>query len=422
MQDITIVGGGVIGLSCAYYLQRTGYSVTIIDKSNITHGCSFVNMGFISPSHFMPLASPGVIAEGLRYLLNSSSPFYIKPRLDISLLKWTHHFWKKSKMAIAIRNAMHLHTILQLSRLLINEMKESLNDTFGMEEKGCLMLCQKRQSWEDEILLADEAANLGLSVAILNAEQTQQLEPEIELNIKGSVLFKDDCHYHPQKMMLALKEYLIQKGVQFKLHTTVTGFEKNNGKIAAIITDKGKLTVNEVIIAAGSWLPKLAKMLNIDLLLQPGKGYSYTYDHVEKNIQYPAILVDGRCAISPWDNQLRIGGTMEFSGHNDKIHHKRMVGIYRSVKSFYPGLEIAHPPTDKIVQGLRPVTPDGLPYIGRHSSFKNVIFAGGHAMLGMSQATGTGLLVSELVQRKTTSIDISAFKVERFDNQISPTS
>ena len=155
-------------------------------------------------------------------------------------------------------------------------------------------------------------------------------------------------------------------------------------------------------------------MLHVKLLLQAGKGYSYTYPYVEKNIKYPAILVDGRCAVTPWGNELRIGGTMELSGINNKILVKRMQGIYNSAKDFYPGLKIDFPPADKIWNGLRPVTPDGLPYIGKHSMYDNLIIAGGHAMLGISEATGTGKIVSELMQRKTTSINISAFKVERF--------
>ncbi|MEO6405873.1 MAG: FAD-dependent oxidoreductase, partial [Ferruginibacter sp.] len=205
-----------------------------------------------------------------------------------------------------------------------------------------------------------------------------------------------------------------QKGVTFQLETTVTGFEKNGNKASVVITDKGKFNCENVVVATGSWIPEVAKMLGIKLLLQPGKGYSYTYPHVEKNIHYPAILVDGRCAITPWKHQLRIGGTMELSGINKKILVGRMQGIYNSVKIFYPGLKIDFPPAEKIWSGLRPVTPDGLPYIGKPANFDNVIVAGGHAMLGISQGTGTGKLVSEMVEGKTTEIEMSAFRLNRF--------
>jgi D-amino-acid dehydrogenase len=275
-------------------------------------------------------------------------------------------------------------------------------------------MCKQQKTLDHEFHMADDAEMFGLKVERLVKTQVQQLEPDVEVDVAGAVLFKDDCHFDPGKMMTALKAYLDLQGVTFQLHTTVTGFEKSNKKITAVITDKGKFTGDQVVIAAGSWLPMLAKMIGISLLLQPGKGYSYTYPFVEKNIKYPAILVDGRCAITPWGNRLRIGGTMELSGINNNVLAKRMQGIYDAALDFYPGLKIDLPPADKIWNGLRPVTPDGLPYIGKHSLYDNLVFAGGHAMLGISEGTGTGKLVSEIIQHKTTSINISAFKVERF--------
>jgi D-amino-acid dehydrogenase len=414
MKEITIIGGGVIGLCSAYYLQKEGYKVIIIERGDITDGCSFGNMGYMSPSHFVPLASPGIIAEGIKHMISSSSPFYIKPRLNLDLLQWGYHFWKSSNAATVKKNAPHLNNLLQLSRHLINEMRNEIGDVFDMEEKGCLMMCRQQKTLDHEFHLADDAEKFGLKVERLKRDAVQQLEPDVELDVAGAVLFKDDCHFNPGKMMVALKRYLENKGVQFQLHTTVTGFERSGNKIAAVITDKGKFDCREIIVATGSWLPVVAKMMGIKLLLQPGKGYSHTYEHVEKNIKYPAILVDGRCAITPWGHRLRIGGTMELSGINNKVLVKRMQGIYDSARLFYPGLKIEFPPLDKIWNGLRPVTPDGLPYIGKVSNYNNVIIAGGHAMLGISEGTGTGKLVSDLLQHKTATIDISAFRTERF--------
>ena len=411
---VTIIGGGIIGLCSAYYLQKEGYEITIIDRGDISDGCSFGNMGYMSPSHFVPLASPGIISQGLKWMLNSTSPFYIKPRLNLDLMQWGWHFWKSSTAKTVEKNAPHLNNILQLSRHLMNEMRTEIGDNFAMEEKGCLMMCKQQKTLDHEFHLADDAEKFGLKVERLNKEAVQQLEPDVELDVAGAVLCKDDCHFNPGKMMLALKNYLVKQGVHFQLNTTVTGFERSNKNISTIITDKGTFAAAQIVIATGSWLPVITKMMGIKLLLQPGKGYSYTYDHVEKNIKYPAILVDGRCAITLWGHQLRIGGTMELSGINNKVMISRMQGIYNSAKDFYPGLKIDFPPTDKIWNGLRPVTPDGLPYIGRVSNIDNVIIAGGHAMLGISEGTGTGKIVSELIQSKETSININAFNPQRF--------
>ncbi|MDB5201730.1 MAG: FAD-dependent oxidoreductase [Ferruginibacter sp.] len=414
MEKITIVGGGIIGLCSAYYLQKSGYEVTVIERGDITDGCSFGNMGYMSPSHFVPLASPGIIAEGLKHMLSSTSPFYVKPRLNWDLMQWGYHFYKSSNASTVKKHAPHLNNILQLSRQLMNPLRDELGDHFDMEAKGCFMMCKQPATLEHEFHLADDAEKLGLTVERLDAAGVQALEPDVEVAVSGAVLFKDDCHFNPGKLMVQLKDNLQKKGVQFQLNTTVTGFEKSGEKVTAVITDKGKFPCTQLIVATGSWLPVISKMLGVKLLLQPGKGYSYTYDHVEKNIHYPAILVDGRCAITPWKHNLRIGGTMEISGINNKVLIGRMQGIYDSAKSFYPGLNIDFPPADKIWNGLRPVTPDGLPYIGRTKNLQNVIFAGGHAMLGISQGTGTGLLVSQLIAGNKTEIDISAFDVNRF--------
>lgn len=414
MSEVIVIGGGVIGLSSAYYLNKAGYRVTVIERGDITDGCSFGNMGYISPSHFIPLASPGIISQGLKWMLSASSPFYIKPRLNAELMQWGYHFWKSSTAAMVEKNSPHLNNILQLSRKLVDDLRNDIGDTFNMETIGCLMMCKQQKTLDHEFHLADDAEMLGLKVARLHKADVQALEPNVEVDVAGAVLFKDDCHFNPGKMMLALKKYLENNGVAFQLNTTVTGFEKANKKITGVITSKGKFTADEIVLATGSWLPVVAKMMGIKLLLQPGKGYSYTYPFIEKNITYPAILVDGRCAVTPWGNELRIGGTMELSGINNTVLVKRMEGIYNSAKDFYPGLKIDFPPADKIWNGLRPVTPDGLPYIGRHAALDNLVIAGGHAMLGISEGTGTGKLVTEIIQRKTTSIDIKAFKVERF--------
>src|SRR6201995_3461346 len=133
-KQVTIIGGGVIGLCCAYYLQKEGYAVTVIEKNSITDGCSFGNMGYISPSHFTPLASPGIINQGLKWMLSASSPFYIKPRLNWELLQWGISFWKSSTSRKLEQNTPYLNNLLQLSRELMNDLKIALGDSFSMTE------------------------------------------------------------------------------------------------------------------------------------------------------------------------------------------------------------------------------------------------------------------------------------------------
>nr|WP_315815603.1 FAD-dependent oxidoreductase [Paraflavitalea speifideiaquila] len=198
------------------------------------------------------------------------------------------------------------------------------------------------------------------------------------------------------------------------MNTTVTGFEKNSTRVTGVITDKGKFECEELVLANGSWLPVVTEQLGIDLLLQAGKGYSITYEKVERNLRYPAILVDDRVAMTPLGGDLRMGGTMEISGLNSPTLPKRAQAIFKAVKNYYPDLPVTFPSIDKIWSGLRPLSPDGLPYVGRHSKYANLTLAGGHAMLGLSLAAGTGKLVEEIVEGRKTSIDVSAFNVERY--------
>ncbi len=412
--QVTIIGGGVIGLCCAYYLNKEGYEVTVIDRNDITDGCSFGNMGYISPSHFIPLASPGIISQGLKWMLSSSSPFYIKPRLNWELIQWGMTFWKNSNAKKVKENVPHLTNLLQLSRELMNDLKRELDDSFTMIEKGCWTLYKNEKTGDHEKHLTEQAKPMGLNTKIYTASQVQELEPDVELDIAGGILWLDDCHLDPAKFMSALFNHLKTSGVKFLLNTEVKGFEKTSGRIHSIITDSEKLDADEIIVANGSWMASVAKMAGIHLLMQPGKGYSIVYENLEKNLRHPAILIEARTAMTPIDRWLRIGGTMELSGHNNNILPKRAMAIYDSVKKYFPSLNISQPDPQKAWYGYRPVTPDGLPYMGKHGKFSNLSFAGGHAMLGVSLAAATGKLIEQTLSNKKTTIDLTAFGVERF--------
>lgn len=411
---ITIIGGGVIGLCCAYYLKKEGHDVTVVERNDITDGCSFGNMGYISPSHFIPLASPGIVKQGLKWMLNSSSPFYIKPRLNWDLIKWGIAFSKSANAKKIKENAPHLNNLLQLSRELMNDFKNELPGSFDMTERGCWMLYKNKKTGEHEKHLAEQAATFGLKTIVCNAQEVQDREPGVEVKVAGGVLYLDDCHLNPAKFMRSLYNELLSSGVKFWLNTEVKGFETSNGKINAIITDKSSLSCGGLIIANGSWMQNISKLLGIYIPLQPGKGYSIVYDDLDKNLLHPAILVEDRVAITPINKWLRIGGTMELSGHRNKILQKRVTALYKAFKEYYPSVTIDPPDTSKAWFGYRPVTPDGLPYIGRHNKFSNLVYAGGHAMLGLSAAAATGRLVNETISQKLPSISLKAFDPSRF--------
>ncbi len=412
--NVVVTGGGIIGLCSAYYLRQAGYEVTVIERNDVTNGCSFGNMGYISPSHFIPIATPGIISQGLKWMMSSTSPFYIKPRLNLDLFRWGMMFRRQANEKTLERNTPRLNDLLQLSRELMNDLGREFTGSFDMIEKGCWMLYKNEKTGEHEKHLADQAAKFGLRTILCNRQQVQEYEKETEVDVLGGVLYLDDCHIDSSKLMRVLYKHLQESGVKFWINTEVEGFEMANGRIENVLTNKGSILCGQLVIANGSWMGQIAKKLGIRILMQPGKGYSVDYPDNEKNLHYPSILVDHRTATTPIGRRLRIGGTMELSGHNDQVLPKRVMAIYQAFKLYYPKMQLAVPDASRAWFGYRPVSPDGMPYIGRHLKWKNLVFAGGHAMLGVSAAAGTGKLVKEIIGGEKPSIDISAFDPQRF--------
>jgi len=410
---ITIIGAGVIGLTTAYYLRKEGHDVTIFDQETNTNNCSFGNAGYISPSHFIPLASPGIVAQGLKWMLSASSPFYIKPRLNGSLMKWGIKFYANANEKTVAQNAPHLYNILQLSRDLMIDLDRQLSQSFHLETKGCLMLYKSKETGHHEAELAHEAKKYGMDVPILSAKEVQNMEPNVKVDVLGAVYFPIDCHLHPVKMMHSLQNAITDMGVKIKYGQEVKIFEVSGKKVTHVITQEGSTATDHLVIAAGAWLEQCSAKLGISLLLQPGKGYSITYPDRSQNLVHPSILVDDRVAMTPMGEELRVGGTMELVGIDHSINMKRVKPIVNAANSYFPELNLPEPLSEDVWAGLRPCSPDGLPYIGASSLHTNVTIAGGHAMLGISLAAGTGQLVKQIIQKEETSIPIDAFRIDR---------
>jgi D-amino-acid dehydrogenase len=412
-KNIVIIGGGIVGLSSAYFLQKEGYQVTVIDKSSITEGASFVNAGYISPSHIIPMASPGKITQGVKWMFNSSSPFYMKPRWDIDFFKWSWYFHKSSTIAKVAKAIPAIKDINLLSFDLFRDMKSSgdLGD-FQLEKKGLLMLYQTQKSYDHEMQVAKKADFLGLEVKELNKEEVAQLEPNIKINAEGAIHYECDGHTTPTEIMPKLLQYLISVGVVIKTNEEVTDISSLNQKLTSVTTSKATYDADEVVLAAGSWSGELVKKLKIQLSLQAGKGYRINVER-PTGITIPAILMESSMAVTPMQGFTRFAGTMEFSGINTIVRKERVNAIANGAKRFYPEFEITQEEREAAKTGLRPVSPDGLPYIGKSKNFSNLIFATGHAMMGWSLGPATGKLVAEIIEGKKTSMDIAAFHPDR---------
>jgi D-amino-acid dehydrogenase len=411
-KEVVIIGGGIIGLCSAYYLQKEGHKVTVVEKSNLNSGASFVNAGFISPSHVVPLAAPGMVAMGARMMFDSASPFYLKPRLNVNLLKWAWAFNKSATVKHVKKAAPIIKELTVFSRELFQELKNNQLFDFHFEKKGLLMAYQTSKFEKKEAKLAKIAKNQGLEVTHINKEKLKEMESEMKA--EGAYYYKCDAHTTPNEFMGKMMLYLKSKGVIFYADETVLNIKNNFNKAQSLTTNKRTLTFEELVVAAGAWTPFLVKKLGIKLLVEAGKGYRI---NVFRNtgIKYPAILAERNTAITPMDGFTRFGGTMEIGEINSKINKKRVQQIAENAKAFYPNVHINQEEQDKAACGLRPLSPDGLPFIGRSKYFKNVTIATGHAMMGWSQGPATGKLISETITDNKTSINLTPFSVDRFN-------
>ncbi len=411
-KEVVIIGGGIIGLCSAYYLQKEGCAVTIIDQSGMTKGASFVNAGYITPSHIIPLSAPGMITKGLKWMFDTASPFYVKPRLDKDFLQWAWAF-KKSATASKVEKAIPIiKEINILGRTLYEEIKQSGDFNFHYERKGLLMLYKTDKAGEEEWEVGQRAIKEGLNVNHITAEEVKKMEPDAAIDCKGAVYFDSDAHMTPKEFMAELVSYLKEKGVTFYTHEKVQDLVISKDAIKEVMTTKRKLKADEVLIAAGSWSPLLTRKLGVKIPIQAGKGYRINTER-ETGITIPALLVEAKVAVTPMNGFTRFAGTMELAGINDAINPKRVKAISKSVSNYYQGLSLTKEEEATADFGLRPCSPDGLPYIGRTHKYKNLIIASGHAMMGWSLGPPTGKLVSEIISDKKLSLDIKPFHPDR---------
>jgi D-amino-acid dehydrogenase len=409
-----IVGGGVIGLCSAYYLHKAGWDVTVVDKSDLTNNCSYGNMGMIVPSHFVPLAAPGMVAKGIRWMFNKKSPFYVKPSLNFDLLSWGLKFMKSANANRVNEVAPRLLEMNLYSKSLYEELSREQGFDFSLENKGILMYYKTAKVADEESHLAETAKQMGIDVAVLNREELNDLEPELELNVLGAVHYRCDAHLSPDKLMRQLIEHLERSGVYICRNEPVRQIITAYGKVKKIITANKEFEADVFVLAGGASLPALTKMAGINIPLMPGKGYSFTSADPKLKLYVPAILCEARVAITPMNGFMRYGGTMEIAPINDRVNLNRVEGIVKAIPDYFPSMKMQVPEKKNIWYGFRPCSPDGLPYLGRLKNLSNVIVAGGHAMMGLSLAPATGNIVADLADGLPTAVDISVYNPERF--------
>ncbi len=411
-KEVIIIGGGIIGLCSAYYLHKEGHHVTVIDQSAMDSGASYVNAGYLSPSHIIPLAAPGVMKKGLKWMFNPTSPLFIKPRLNSDFLRWTWAFNKSCSVKNVNRGIAAIKDIAILGRDLYSEIRSDENFTFQLEKKGLLMLCQTEKMLEEEIHVGRIAIKEGLPVKELSFDELKQIEPNVQLQAKGAVLYECDWHTTPQTFMDEMKAFLEASGVTIHKNQKVEDIHIENNKITSIRTKNTSYTADEIVLAAGSWSNLLSKKLGIKLLLEAGKGYRINSER-DLGITMPAILTEAKIAVTPMQGFTRFAGTMEIAGINHAINKVRVETIANATQRYYPDIKLSNAEKAAATSGLRPVSPDGLPYIGKSGTCNNLTIATGHAMMGWTMGTSTGKLVSEIISDQKPSLSLEAYHPDR---------
>ena len=413
VRSAVIIGGGVVGTMAAYYLNRAGWAVTVVDQGTIGGGCSHGNCGYICPSHVLPLAAPGVLTSTLKTLFTKNSPLKVRPGFALKNLGWFLRFARKCNRDSMLSAAVGIQAMLNSSRRLYDELLEDENLEVEWDTYGLLFVFQTKKVFdhyaETDHLLSETFARPARR---FDAEALQKLEPALKPDsVSGGYLYDCDAQLRPDVLMTEMKKLLAARGVTFVEQAAMTGFISEGDKAVAVRTSKGDYRADSFLVATGAWTPQLRSHLGGKIPIIPGKGYSITLNRPTMCPTYPMIFEEHRVAVSPFASGFRIGSTMEFAGYDDRLNRSRLQ-LLRDGAAHY--LNDTDAPAFEEWWGWRPMTFDGLPIIDRSRLHSNVLIAAGHGMLGLSMATGTGKLVRELLTGEAPHIDARAYSVGRF--------
>jgi D-amino-acid dehydrogenase len=412
--DVLVIGGGVIGLACAYYLVKTGKNVRLLEQDTIgaDTAASYGNCGLVFISHIVPLCAPGTVRYEMMRRLQGGSPLYIKLAPDVKRFKWLLNFARKCNtrhMAYAIKARSN---ILQNSIELLVKLFKEEHIECDWEEKGVLMVFKSRS----EMLKYGKTNNLmkpyGLDAVSLVGDALFDFEPALRKDVYGAWFHKKDGHLRPDKLLSAWQQVLLKMGVAIEENCRLEKLAAESRQIRHAETTGGIYTADEYVLATGVWTPQLTDRLKLSLPVEPGKGYSLTMARPAVCPAIPCYFSEPSVVATPWKSGFRLGGTMEFSGFNSDILARRVQNLITGANEYLKA-PVGEPVMEEWV-GMRPMVYDDLPIIDRAPNHPNLVVATGHGMQGISMATSTGKLVAEIITGRRPHIDPTAFGIRRF--------
>ena len=411
-QDVVVIGGGVIGVACARELAKRGADVTVLERDRIGHGCSYGNAGWLTPSQAVPLANPSMLLKSFRWMLDPESPLYIQPRLDPAFLRWLIEFVLNSRKAKFERGAAALVELCRVSVDMWEEVAKAAKEPFGFERHGLLSVYEKAASFDSAHGGIELISKSGVRAERWTAEEVREREPAIIGKTVGGYFFPDDAHCEPYPAVVALAAEARAAGAKFVEGTEVFGISNNGSGPRVLRTTHGDITAERIVVATGPWSEQLGSMLGMRLPVIGAKGYSLVLPKATPHPKRSIYLIERKVAVNPHADALRIAGTLELVRNDFSINQRRVDVIVRGAKAM---LNIGEAPVAREVwRGLRPCTPDGMPVIGQARGRGDVWLATGHQMAGLKTATGTGLLLAQLMTKETPRFDPAPFRADRY--------
>jgi D-amino-acid dehydrogenase len=403
------VGAGVVGIACALDLARRGARVTVIDKGEVGHGCSYGNAGWLTPCFATPLPGPGLIAKALKWLFDPESPLYIQPRL--AFLGWLMRFLRATGER-RFRAGTAALTPLSTASLAAYEHMAADEDTFAFRRDGLLVACETAAGLSAARRELDVARDNGIAGEVLDADAARAREPSVVGRMYGGVYYPDEATAEPLATVQMMARLAARAGADIRPGVEAFDFDVARGRVAAVRTTRGTLSAEVVVLAAGSWSRALGRRLGLRLPVLGGKGYAATVPRWASVPARPVMLLERKIAVTPRSESVRFAGTLELVDGDLGVSPRRVGAILRGAREMF-GVA-AGAPAIEVWRGLRPCTPDGLPIIGFAATPENLFLLTGHQMLGLHTAPGSGRLAADLILGETPSFDPAPFRADRF--------